>query len=217
MPDKNFKAYTCIRLFCPAEWEQASGRFVSLVETACDIAWNKFRLRLPHQIILTVRWGKEPYMEADWLSDEIEIRLPYHPAISVWLLSAYFGLTHEVGHLLWHVGPLTLREAWGHYFALYVLQALETRQALHYRRDRFLLAKDRWLSQSILKFQRHAVSPVEQATAQLTHILCKAGRERVSAFVVANREPMEDAVLLSQFSQCFAIPEKTCQRWLRNE
>ncbi len=193
-----------------------SERFVTLVETACHIGWTIFRLRPPRRIILTIRW-EEVHMEADWLFNEIEVRLPYHPAISVWVLSTYFGLTHEVGHLLWHAGPLTLREAWGHFFALYVLQAMETRQSMHYRRDRLLLVKDRWLSQVILKMQQHIASPVEQATAQLTYVLRKAEIERVSAFVIASRESIDDAQLLSQFSQYFEISEKICQPWMRNE
>lgn len=186
------------------------------METAFHIGRMEFRLCPPHQITLTVRRDKAGYMVADWRLNEIEVGLPYHPNLSVWGLSVYFGLAHEVGHLLWHSGPLTLREAWGHYFALYVLRSPKTRQTLQHRSERVLLSKDRRLSAGILKLQQYLASPIDQATAQLTRVFCQTGKERVSAFVNATPEVMDYADLLSQFSQHFNIPEKTCQGWLRD-
>ena len=217
MPDKCSETDPFVRLDCPAEWEYASQRMVVLVETAFRIGVTAFRLHSPVQVTLAIRRDKVGYMMADWQLSTIDAGLPYHPNFSVWLLSAYFGLAHEVGHLLWHSGPLTLREAWGHYFALHVLQARETRQALPNWCDRVLRSKDRWFSQGILHIQRYMASPVDRAIAHLTHVFRQAGKERVAAFVTATPEMMDYVSLLSQFSQHFNIPERTCQGWLLDE
>ncbi len=208
-----------IQVVCPEEWKQFVPRFTLFIEDCYRFGLMNFKLQGPKQITLALAPSKSVDMEADWMVKRIDIRLPFRPSISVWLFSIYFGLAHEVGHLLWHLGPLTLREAWAHYFALDVLKAEHKKQFLPGRLNHILLRKDFWLSVSILRLMRYSKNPVEKAIANIVHVWGKAEHRQVSTFlhVIGETEEIEKSLLISKFSQHFDISEITCRNWLREE
>jgi hypothetical protein len=158
-------------------------------------------------------------MIADWQLGRIDVDLPFHPAASMWLFSLHFGLAHEVGHLLWHSGPFTLREAWASYFALDVLGSSNIQWMLPGHIDRILVAKDHWLSIGVLTFQRNVGTAIERASANIVHIWRKAGNKRASEFLhaVAETVKAEKSTLTSTFSQHFGVPKTQCSAWLRED
>lgn len=176
--------------------------------------WSGFALRPPSELMVELGKAGQAQMVADWQRRRIDIDLPLHPALGKWLLSLYFGLAHEVGHLLWHAGPLTLREAWANYFALHVLEASYTRLFMANHVDRFLLTKDRWLSLGILAVQKHSGGIVERSTANIVFVWRKASTTQVKEFL-HTLEGMngEAASLGTVFSRHFGVPKDLCHTW----
>jgi hypothetical protein len=167
-------------------------------------------------VTLEIQKSSYAQMIADWRWSRIDIDLPVDPALGMWLFSVYFGLAHEVGHLLWHAGPLTLREAWASYFALNVLESADIQQMSIGHTDRILLAKDYWLSRGVLMFQRHGGNVIEQAIANIVRVWRRAGNKRVSEFLplAAKTLEAEKLVLTTLFSRHFGVSEATCAAWL---
>lgn len=203
-------------MVCPERWTASGAGLAKIVQASYRVGLTDFRLRSPPQVTLEIRQSNQAQMIADWQLGRIDVDLPFHPAASMWLFSLHFGLAHEVGHLLWHSGPLTLREAWASYFALEVMESANMQRMLPGYIDCILLVKDRWLSMGVLMFQHHSGNKIERATASIVHVWRKVANKRVSEFLrsVEERAEAEKPTLASTFSQYFGVPKAQCSTWL---
>ncbi len=156
-------------------------------------------------------------MEADWRLNRIDVSLPFSPKVSAWIFSVFFGVAHEVGHLLWHNGPFTLREAWASYFALVTLEARSTRRLLSNRTDRILVVKDYWSAMGILTFQRFSGNATERTTAQIIHIWRRGGSDQVAIFLSSTENATNTRDLANLFSDHFNVSEDVSINWLHED
>jgi hypothetical protein len=208
-----------IEVVCPKEWERWVAGWARFIREVFRLGAERFRLHSPQRLTLRVIPAQAVHMEADWEQLYIEVHVPMRPSVSVWVFSIYFGLAHEVGHLLWHRGPLTLREAWAHYFALAMLKVYLCQPRPKRQVSTVLLYKDFWFSLSILRFMRYARNPIECAIARIVHAWQKAAQEQVMLFLQAipKSEYLEHSVLTQQFSEYFGVSETVCRSWFREE
>lgn len=136
---------------CPPRWETHAHAIEALLEGCIQTGIERFGLALDRApTVHLFPWGGIEFL-ADWERNEILLGYRSHPAVDQVLYSVYFGLCHEVGHLLWHPGNLILREAWASLFALQVLTDLGRQQVgLTPELNRLVLAKDRILTRGVI-------------------------------------------------------------------